>query len=73
MLVCVFLTEWKLANVHPVFKAGDHHLLSVLSILAKVSGSVVHWQVYTYFTSTNLLHSAQSGDHSTQDVSLSLR
>ena len=48
----VFPDDWKLANVHPVFKSGDSRLLtnyrpiSVLSILAKVFESLVHKQVY---------------------------
>ena len=75
----VFPALWKMANVHPVFKAGDSRLLinyrpiSVLSILAKVFESIVHRQVYSYFLSNNLLNSAQSGfcpGHSTQDVLL---
>jgi len=72
----VFPTNWKLANVHPVYKSGDSHLLtnwpiSVLSILAKVFETTVHQQAYSYFSSNNLLHSAQSGfcpGHSTQDI-----
>ena len=50
----VFPDDWKLANVHPVFKSGDSRLLtnyrpiSVLSILAKVFKSLVHQQVYSY-------------------------
>ena len=73
----VFPDDWKLANVHPVFKSGDSRLLtnyrpiSVLSILAKVFESLVHKQVYSYFSSNNLLSPAQSGfrpGHSTQDL-----
>ena len=60
----VFPDDWKLANVHPVFKSGDSRLLtnyrpiSVLSILAKVFESLVHKQVYSYFSSNNLLSPA---------------
>ena len=63
----VFPDDWKLANVHPVFKSGDSRLLtnyrpiSVLSILTKVFESLVHQQVYSYFSSNNLLSPAQSG------------
>jgi len=72
----VFPTNWKLANVHPVYKSGDSHLLtnwpiSVLSILAKVFETIVHQQVYSHFSSNDLLHSAQSAfhpGHSTQDI-----
>ena len=73
----VFPDDWKLANVHSVFKSGDSRLLtnyrpiSVLLILAKVFESLVHQQVYSYFSSNNLLSPAQSGfhpGHSTQDL-----
>ena len=73
----VFPDDWKLADVYPVFKSGDSHLLtnyrpiSVLSILAKVFESLVHQQIYSYFSSNNLLSPAQSGfrpGHSTQDL-----
>ena len=73
----VFPDDWKLANVHPVFKSGDSRLLtnyrpiSVLSILAKVFESLVHQQVYSYFSSNNLLSPAQCGfrpGHCTQDL-----
>ena len=73
----VFPDDWKLANVYPVFKPGDSQLLtnyrpiSVLSILAKVFESLVHRQIYSYFSTNNLLSSAQSGfrsGHSTQDL-----
>ena len=75
----VFPALWKMANVHPVFKAGDSRLLtnyrpiSVLPILAKVFETIVYQQVYSYFLSNNLLNPAQSGfrpGHSTQDVLL---
>ena len=75
----VFPADWKLANVHPILKIGDSHLLtnyrpiSVLSILAKVFESIVHRQVCSYFLSNGLLDSTQSGfrpGHSTQDVLL---
>ena len=77
VLVSLRVFFWKLANVHPVFKSGDSRLLtnyrpiSVLSILAKVFESLVHKQVYSYFSSNNLLSPAQSGfrpGHSTQDL-----
>ena len=51
----VFPALWKMANVHPVFKAGDSRQLtnyrpiSVLPILAKVFETIVHQQVYSYF------------------------
>ena len=73
----VFPDDWKLANVHLVFKSGDNRLLtnyrpiSVLSILAKVFESLVHQQVYSYFSFNNLLSPDQSGfrpGHSTQDL-----
>ena len=73
----VFPDDWKLADVYPVFKSGDSRLLtnyrpiSVLSILAKVFESLVHQQIYSYFSINNLLSPAQSGfrsGHSTQDL-----
>ena len=60
-----------------MFKSGNSQLLtnyrpiSVLSILTKVFESLVHRQIYSYFSTNNLLSSAQSGfhpGHSTQDL-----
>ena len=72
----VFPDDWKLADVYPVFKSGDSRLfnyrpISVLSILAKVFESLVHQQIYSYFSTNNLLSPAQSGfrpGHSSQDL-----
>ena len=60
-----------------MFKSGDSRLptnyrpISVLSVLAKVFESLVHQQMYSYFSSNNLLTPAQSGfrpGHSAQDL-----
>jgi len=63
-------SEWKVANVSPVFKAGDkgsmrnYRPLSVLPTIAKVFEKLVHLQLYAYLQEHNILHRAQS----TQDV-----
>ena len=73
----IFPSDWKKANVYPVFKAGDSQLLtkytpiSVFSSIAKVFETIVHWQVFSYFSSNGLLTLVQSGrSHSTQDLLL---
>ena len=74
-----FPSDWKEANVFPVYKSGDSCLLtnyrpiSVLPGIAKVFESIVHQQVFSYFLSNNLLTPAHSGfcpGHSTQDLLL---
>ena len=60
----VFPDDWKLADVYPVFKSGDSRLLtnyrpiSVLSILVMVFESLVHQQIYSYFSTNNQLSPA---------------
>ena len=75
----IFPSDWKKANVYPVFKAGDSQLLtnyrpiSVLHSIAKVFETIVHRQVFSYFSSNGLFTPAQSGfrpGHSTQDLLL---
>ena len=74
-----FPFEWKLANVTPVPKSGDHQIvsnyrpISVIPVIAKVFEALIHHQVYEYMQAHNLLTHAQSGfrpGHSTQDVLL---
>ena len=74
-----FPSEWKQANVTPVPKSGDMHLVknfrpvSVIPVLENVFETVVHRQLHEYFESHGLLNPAQSGFHpfhNTQDVIL---
>ena len=69
--------DWKVANVSPVFKAGDkgsmsnYRPISVLPEIAKLFEKLVHQQLYAYLQEHNILHPAQSGfrpGHCTQDV-----
>ena len=75
----LFPSEWKQANVTPVPKSGNTHLVnnfrsvSVIPVLATVIETVVHRQLYEYLVSHRLLNPAQSGFHpfhNTQDVIL---
>ena len=74
-----FPTEWKQANVTPVPKSGDSHLISnyrpisVIPVIAKVFETLIHRQMYEYLQTHKLLNPAQSGfrpNYSTQDVLL---
>ena len=74
-----FPDEWKHANVTPVPKSGDKHLvqnyrpISVIPVIAKVFQTLVHKQLYNYLNTNSLLNPVQSGFrpmHCTQDVLL---
>ncbi|MES9881747.1 MAG: reverse transcriptase family protein [Sedimenticola sp.] len=62
-----FPSQWKQANVVPVFKKEDHTLpsnyrpISLLSCLGKVMERCVHKYLYNYISTNNLLTSFQSG------------
>ena len=66
---------WKLAEVKPIPKEGDHEIannnipISLLPILSKVCERVVHNQLMYYLTSKGRLSTKQSGNkekHSTE-------
>ena len=74
-----FPSEWKQANVSPLPKSGDKHMvknycpISVLPVLVKIFGSLVHQQLHEYLQTNSILSSSQSGfrlRHNTQDVLL---
>ena len=62
-----FPTEWKLANVIPVFKKGDktdvsnHRPISLLSCIGKVFERCVFKHLHNYLITNNLITSVQSG------------
>jgi retron-type reverse transcriptase len=71
----VYPTDWKLAKVTPIFKAGDkldvgnYRPISVLPLISKIIERAVHNQLYSYLTSMNILLDNQSGfrsNHSTE-------
>ena len=59
--------DWKLANVSPVFKAGErndpnnYRPISILSTISRVFEKLVYEQIYNYLIKNNLLDSRQSG------------
>ena len=74
---CEIPTEWKSANVSPVFKKGkaedvsNYRPISVLPVIAKLFEKIIYSQIYSYLTDQNLFHSSQSGfrpSHSTSDA-----
>ena len=61
-------SEWKEANITPMSKAGEKHdvnnyqPVSVTPVIAKCFESLIHDQLYTYYTETKkLLDPVQSG------------
>lgn len=63
----VFPLEWKQANVMPVPKSGDRHMvnnyrpISVIPVIAKVFESMVHGQLYEYLGRNKILSEEQTG------------
>ena len=61
------LSEWKSANITPVFKKGrkedvnNYRSVSVLPIIAKVFERNVHKQLHEYLERNHILHPDQSG------------
>ena len=75
LLTACFPNVWKLAEVKPIPKEGDHEIannhipISLLPILSKVCERVVHNQLMYYLTSKGRLSTKQSGNkekHSTE-------
>ena len=62
-----FPSEWKKANVSPIFKKGDRQLISnyrpisLLSNVSKVFERAVFNKLYSYLTTNNLLTSKNAG------------
>ena len=62
-----FPSEWKKANVLPIFQKGDRQLvsnyrpISLLSIVSKVFERAVFNNLYSYLTTNNLLTSKNAG------------
>lgn len=78
----VYPTEWKLAKVTPIFKAGDKldvgnfRPISVLPLISKIIERAVHNQLYSYLTNTCILSDNQSGfrtNHSTTTTLLDVQ
>ena len=64
---CIFPATWKGANVVPLFKKENRHLVSnyrpvsLLSNLSKVMEKVVYKKIYKYLGDNNLLTDKNSG------------
>ena len=67
VLAGIYLTEWKLARVTPVFKKGvksdlnNYRPISVIPVVWKVFEKIVYDQLYQYLNDNKLLSSCQSG------------
>ena len=63
----LYPSDWKLANVTPIFKKSDpsnpanYRPISLLSCIGKVMERCIHKHLYNYLVSNNLLTSFQSG------------
>ena len=75
LLTVSFPNVWKIAQVTPILKDGDHETpnnnrpISLLPVLSKVCERVAHNQFTAYLLSRNRLNSKQSGNkelHSTE-------
>ena len=59
--------DWKMAKVMPIYKHGkitelsNYRPISILSIVAKIFGRIVHDQFYSYLINNELLSEYQSG------------
>ena len=64
---CIFPTDWKNANVTPVFKKnrpsdkGNYRPISLLSVIGKVMERCIYKHVYNYMLDNNIIISHQSG------------
>ena len=81
LLTGIFPEKLKIAKVLPLFKQNDcmimdnYRPISLLPAISKVFEEVVYNQLYTYFTSNNLLYKGQYGfreDHSTEMANIEL-
>ena len=67
LTLSTFPSEWKYANVTPVFKKDcpsnlkNYRPISLISILAKVMERLVYKHIYNYLINNNLITSHQSG------------
>jgi hypothetical protein len=67
LILSTFPSEWKYANVTPVFKKDcpsnlkNYRTISLISILAKVMERLVYKHIYNYLIDNNLITSRQSG------------
>ena len=75
LISTVFPTIWKIAEVTPILKQGDHEHannnrpISLLPVLSKVCERVVHNQFSSYLMTKEVFSSNQSGNkakHSTE-------
>ena len=72
LLTACFPNVWKIAEVKPIPKEGDHEIannnrpISLLPILSKVCERVVHNQLMDYLTSKGRLSTKQSGNKETK-------
>ena len=63
----IFSTDWKLANVTPIFKKGkkdemnNYRPISVISVVAKIFEKLIFEQLYEYLNNNNLICASQSG------------
>ena len=75
LLTACFPSEWKIVEVKPILREGDHEIasynspISLLPILSKVCERVAHNQLIEHLTSKGRLSTKQSGNkekHSTE-------
>ena len=71
-----FPTEWKSANVTPVFKSGNPHRIEnyrpicLLPILSKIAEKAVHRQLISYLEQNKLLNARQYGFRANRSTEL---
>ena len=78
LTTCIFPTAWKVAEVIPIIKDGDHEVASnnrsiSLAIASKICEKIVLEQFSSYLISKNLLSPHQSGNkklHCTETLNI---
>ena len=63
----IFHSDWKLAEVSPIFKNGsmfdlnNYRPISVIPAVAKIFEKIIYDQLYQYLNENGLLNGGQSG------------
>ena len=76
LLTGIYPSDWKLAKVTPIFKAGsktdlnNYRPISVIPAVTKIFEKIISDQLYNYLNVNDLLTSCQSGFRSLQSTAL---
>ena len=74
LMTGIFLSDWKMGKVSPIFKNGsksdlnNYRPISVIPTVAKIFEKIINDQLYQYLNENGLLNSGQSGFRSLQST-----